>query len=175
MNNGLNLLRMLLLGAWLGAAIFFSAAVAPNVFGVLRSFDLPNAGEIAGTIVNRTLRVINISGFFVGLLSIVLGIVLRKRIRRILLIVQIVLLSLMSIATGIGQWIIAARMSALRIGFNKPIDQIATDDPNRIAFAALHGYSVATLSVAIIAGLIAFFVVGRLEAGRYFIGNHRTT
>lgn len=175
MNNGLNVLRILLLGAWLGAAIFFSAAVAPNVFGVLRSFDLPNAGEIAGMIVNRTLRVINVSGFFVGLLSIVLGIVLRKRIRRALLIVQIILLSLMSIATGIGHWIIAARMGELRIGFNKPIDQIAADDPNRIAFAALHGYSVAALSVAIIAGLIAFFVVGRLEAGRYSIGNHRTT
>ena len=39
------------------------------------------------------------------------------------------------------------------------IDQIPLSDPNRIAFAALHGYSVAALSVAIIAGLLAFFLI----------------
>jgi hypothetical protein len=55
----INNIRMLLLAAWLGVAIYFSAVVAPSAFGVLRSFGLPNAHEIAGTIVTRTLSVVN--------------------------------------------------------------------------------------------------------------------
>ena len=59
----LNNIRLLLLASWLGAAVFFSAAVAPSAFRVLKAFSLPNASEMAGAIVTRTLSVINTSGF----------------------------------------------------------------------------------------------------------------
>ena len=38
---------MLLLGLWLGAAVFFGAAVAPALFNVLRGAGLANANELA--------------------------------------------------------------------------------------------------------------------------------
>jgi hypothetical protein len=41
-----------------------------------------------------------------------------------------------------------------------PIDQVPLTDTNRVAFAALHGYSVAALGIAIIAGLLSFFLLG---------------
>ena len=41
------------------------------------------------------------------------------------------------------------------------IDQLPLTDPNRMAFAALHGYSVAALGVAMIAGLAAVFVMAK--------------
>src|SRR2546427_10348939 len=58
-------LRPLLLGLWLGAAIFFGAAVAPNLFGVLRAANLANANELAAAIVTRLLAIINFGGFFI--------------------------------------------------------------------------------------------------------------
>lgn len=167
MSNTLNKVRVLLIAAWLGAAIFFSGAVAPSAFSVLRSFNVPNATEIAGAIVNRTLSVVNTSGFFISLLALVVAVAIRKRYGARAFVVQVVLLGLMALATGVGQWVIAARMRTLRQAMGIPIDQVSLADANRVAFAALHGYSVAALSIAIIAGLMVFFVVcNRVEAGR---------
>ena len=150
---------MLLLGAWLGAAIYFSAAVAPSVFGVLRSFSLPNANEIAGTVVTRTLSVVNTSGFVISLLLLVSALVLKKNYGRAALFLQSALLIIVAITTGVGEWVIAAKMRGLRAAMHGQIDQVALTDPNRIAFSMLHRYSVAALGIAIIAGLIAFFVM----------------
>ncbi len=150
---------MFLLAAWLGAAIYFSVVVAPNVFGVLRSFSLTNPNEIAGTIVTRTLSVVNTSGFIVSLLLLIMTLTLRKNYRRTALILQLALLLIMAVATGLGEWVIAARMRGLRAAMHGQIDQVALSDPNHMAFAALHGYSVSALGIAMIAGLLAFFVI----------------
>ena len=155
----LNQVRMFLLAAWLGAAVFFSVAVAPSVFGVLRSFSLANANEIAGTIVTRTLSVVNISGFIMSLLLIITTFALKKNYGRISIIVQLALLMIVAVATGLGEWVIAARMRGLRVAMHGQIDQVALTDPNRIAFAALHSYSVSALGIAMIAGLLTFFVI----------------
>src|SRR5205807_6550959 len=60
-------IRLLLLGMWLGAAIFFGAAVAPALFGVLRNAGLANANELAGSMVTRLLQFINRGGFEIAL------------------------------------------------------------------------------------------------------------
>jgi hypothetical protein len=155
----INNIRMLLLGAWLGAAIYFSAVVAPSTFAVLRSFTLPNTREIAGTIVTRTLSVVNLSGFVFSLLLLVGAFVLKRSYGRTAFILQTVLLIIVAASTGLGEWVIAARMRGLRASMHGQIDQVPLTDPNRVAFAALHGYSVAALGIAIIAGLILFFVI----------------
>jgi uncharacterized protein DUF4149 len=155
----LNNIRMLLLASWLGAAIFFSAAVAPGAFRVLRAANLPNAGELAGSIVTRTLSVVNTTGFIFSLLLLISAIALRKIYTRRTFIFQVVLLLVLAVATAVGEWVIAARMRGLRAGMRLAIDQLPVNDLSRVAFAALHGYSVAALSIAIIAGLIAFFVI----------------
>jgi hypothetical protein len=73
-------------------------------------------------------------------------------------ILQIVLLMILAITTAIGEWVIAAKMRGLRAAMPTTIDQIPAGDPGRVAFDALHGYSVTALSIAIIAALICFFV-----------------
>ena len=163
--------RVLLLGLWLGAAVFFGAAVAPTVFGVLRGAQLANAGELAGMMVQRLLAVINRGGFEIGLFLLVTGFFMSKRASRLVRFAELISLAIMCAATGVSHWIISARMLALRAAMQSPIDQIATDDPRRIAFDSLHGYSVALMGVAIVAALVAFFVIGmqsRENQRRYY-------
>jgi Domain of unknown function (DUF4149) len=150
---------MLLLAAWLGAAIYFSVIVAPNVFVVLRSFSLPNANEIAGTIVSRTLSVINTSGFVFSLVLLVITFALSKSHRRPSLNLQLALLMVIAAATGVGEWVIAARMRGLRAAMHGQIDQVTLSDPNRMAFAALHRYSIAALGVAMIAAVVIILLM----------------
>jgi hypothetical protein len=157
----LNKIRLLLLASWLGAAIFFSAVVAPGSFRVLRTFDLPNQNEIAGAIVSHTLPFINLIGVIISMMVLVTTFALRNTLTRRSFNFQIILLLIVASATAAGEWIIAARMRALRAAFRIPIDQVPLDDAGRIAFAALHGYSVVALSVAMIAALLAFFLMSR--------------
>src|SRR2546427_7235761 len=85
-------LRPLLLGLWLGAAIFFGAAVAPNLFGVLRAANLANANDLAGTIVTRLLAIINRGGFWVWLFFFITAKFLRKYGKRVGRISGVILL-----------------------------------------------------------------------------------
>ena len=151
----------MLLAAWFGAALFFGAVVAPAAFGVLRSFDLPNANEIAGTIVTRSLSVINVAGCILALLLLVSLLVWRGSIGRTSFVVQCVCLIVIALATSLGHWLIAARMRALRVAMVLPIDQIAANDPRRVEFNSLHGYSVNALGLAMIAALVALVLMGR--------------
>ena len=153
--------RFALLAAWLGAALFFGAVVAPAAFGVLRSFGLPNASEIAGSIVTRTLGVINVAGFAIALLLLVTAFLRREAQSRIGLIIECVCIGVIALTTALGHWWIAARMRALRAAMELPIDQIAAADPRRMEFNALHGYSVKALGIAMIAGLVALVLMGR--------------
>ncbi|HXD32705.1 MAG TPA: DUF4149 domain-containing protein [Pyrinomonadaceae bacterium] len=142
---------------WLGAALFFSAVVAPAAFGVLRQFGVANSGEIAGAIVNRSLRVVNLSGFFLGLL--VLLLILFSKSRGLTWILRLVSLVVMVAATAVGQWMIAARMHALRVAMVVPIDRVEPSDPQRLAFDQLHTYSVGLLSTAMLAAIFAIVLM----------------
>jgi hypothetical protein len=152
-----------LLAAWLGAALFFGAVVAPAAFGVVRSFGLPNASEIAGSIVTRTLGVINVAGFVIALLLIVTALLRRQAQTRLIVIIEFVCFGVIALTTALGHWWISARMRALRAAMELPVDQIAATDPRRIEFNALHGYSVKALGIAMIAGLVALVLMGRKD------------
>lgn len=159
--NLISVTRFAFLAAWLGAALFFGAVVAPAAFGVLRSFGLPNASEIAGSIVTRTLGVINIAGFAIAVLLLVTAFLRREAQTRIGLIIECVGIGVIALTTALGHWWIAGRMRALRAAMELPIDQIAAADPRRMEFNALHGYSVKALGIAMIAGLVALVFMGR--------------
>jgi len=154
-------IRLLLLGLWLGAAVFFGAAVAPAVFGVLRGTQLSNANELAGMIVQRSLAVVNRGGFEIALFLIVTGFFINRRESRRLQFAEMISLAIMAIMTGVSHWVISARMLALKVAMQAPIDQIAGNDPRRIAFDALHSYSVTAMGVAIVVGLVAFLIMAR--------------
>lgn len=151
----INHLRLILLAMWLGAALFFSAAVAPSAFSVL--VPLPNGRESAGAIVSLCLALINISGFIISLLVLIAGL-FRFR-RTVWSVIEAVSLLTIAVATGVGHWIIRARMQALKIGFGLPIDEIPQGDPRRVSFDTLHGYSVKALALAMIAALVALVMI----------------
>ena len=159
--KSLTILALLLLGIWLGAAIYFSAAVAPNVFSVLRGAALPDANALAGSIITRLLGTINRVGFEIGVFLLVMSFFITRGHKKWVRVAEMLSLAIMAIMTGIGHWVIAARMSALRAAMQLPIDQIAADDPRSIAFNGLHRYSVLALSIAMIAALVAFMVMAR--------------
>jgi len=157
----MNFSRLILLACWFGAALFFGAVVAPAAFGVLRSFGLTNANEIAGSIVTRSLSVINIAGFLISFLLLATLLLRRNASSRLTFIIECICLAVIVLTTAVGHWVIAARMRALRAAMVLPIDQIAADDARRIAFNSLHGYSVNALGLAMIAALVAMVLMAR--------------
>jgi hypothetical protein len=160
MTSFIRQLRLLLLGLWLGAAIFFGAAVAPALFNVLRAAGLENANELAGSIVTQLLGFINRSGFEIGLFVFVTAFFVNRSRSRLAQIAEVISVGIMAIMTGVNHWFISARMAALRASMGS-IDKIAPTDGRRVEFDYLHRYSVAAMGVAILAGLVAFLVASR--------------
>jgi hypothetical protein len=156
--------RLLLIALWLGGAVFFSATVAPSAFSVLRARNVVYANEAAGSIVTRTLSVINTGGFIIAMLLLFSAFLFRRRVTRRAFLAETISLAVIAIMTGVGQWIIAARMLALRAAMGRPIDDVATDDPLRLSFNSLHGYSVMALGLAIVAAIIALLLIARRKS-----------
>lgn len=153
--------RLLLISLWVGAAVFFSGAVAPSAFAVLRRFAVPNANELAGSIVTRTLSIVNTGGFIISLLLLASAFLFSRRTRRRAFYAEITSLMLVAITTALGQWVIAAKMLALRASLGQPIDRVAENDPLRVAFNNLHGYSVTALAIGIVASVVALLLIAR--------------
>jgi Domain of unknown function (DUF4149) len=154
-NSLVSKLRLVLLAAWLGVAVFFGAGVAPTLFGVVRGAGLANANALAGAMVSRLLGIINIGGFEVALFALVTALFMNRNQNRIRRLAEMISLAIMAIMTAVGHWVIAARMLALKAAMTLPIDQVAADDSRRIAFDNLHRYSVLLLSVGMFAAVAA--------------------
>lgn len=145
--------RALLIAIWLGAACFFSFAVAPSAFGVLPS------RELAGHVVSRTLAILNYSGLAIGLLVLAISFVKRLEIKPVWLWIERFLLFVMAAACGVGQFVIGLWLTLLRAQIGRPIDEVPLEDPLRIQFNVLHQYSVWILIGAMAAALIVFFII----------------
>ncbi|MEJ7862274.1 MAG: DUF4149 domain-containing protein [Pyrinomonadaceae bacterium] len=154
----LTLIRLLLISLWLGAACFFSFAVAQSAFAVLPS------RELAGLVVSRTLAIVNYSGLIIGLILLLSSFIKQPEINRYWLLTERVLLIIFTAACAAGQFVIGLWLSYVRMQINRPIDELAIDDPLRITFNNLHQYSVWVLITALIAALIAFFLIGKQSA-----------
>lgn len=154
--------RTFIIGLWLGAALFFSFAVAPGAFAVLPS------RELAGSLVNRTLAIINLSGIVVGLILLASSYAAKQNVNRVRLWIEQGLLLLLTAACAFGQFVIAARLHNLREQIGRPIDEVSLDDPLRLAFNDLHGYSVTILSAAMLAAVVIFFLLAG-RAGNFKI------
>lgn len=155
-------IRLLLIALWLGAALFFSLAVAQSAFAVLPS------RELAGAMVNRTLAILNYSGLAVGLLLLATSFIPRLAISGAKLWAERILLIFLAATCAFGQFVIGAKLRDLRRQIGRPIDELASDDSMRVAFNSLHGYSVIILLAAMCAALIAFFLlVRRAGNGEY--------
>ena len=151
--------RALLIGLWLGAAIFF-VAVAQSSFSVLPS------RELAGSVVSRTLMIVNLSGLFIGLLLLVGSFIKQSGAKPFLLWTERLVLALVIVSCAVGQFVIGSWLFYVRSQFGgKPIDEIAADDPLKIQFNTLHEYSVWILFAGMVAALLAFFIILRKSDG----------
>ncbi len=146
-------LRKLLAGLWLGAAIFFSFAVAQSAFAVL-----PTA-ELAGAVVNRTLAVVNYSGMAVGLILLLASFVLPPK--GFLIWIERLLALILTAACAVGQFYVGWKLANLREQIGRPLEQLTADDPLRMAFNELHVYSIWILLTAMTAALVLFFSIMR--------------
>jgi hypothetical protein len=116
---------------------------------------------LAGAIVGRTLSIVNTGGFVVSLLLLATVVIAKDLERRRRIVAEAVSLALIALATAVGQWVIAARLEALRARIGRPIEELAQNDPLRVAFGSLHGYSVLALLIGMLAALAALLLIAR--------------
>ena len=157
-------IRLLLVGLWLGAAIFF-IAVAQSAFAVLPS------RELAGSVVSRTLLIVNVSGLIIGLILLATSFFKRLNIKPLWLWTERVLLVILTLACAVGQFVIGLWLSWIRVQIGRPIDEVAVDDPLKIQFNNLHQYSVWILMAAMAAALVLFFLIARKSSAEKVVEN----
>lgn len=148
------MIEIVLLAAWLGAAVMFAAAVAPAAFAVLPSRTL------AGALVGRVLPQIFYSGIVVGVVVVALdrggaG----SRARLVAGLVTIV-------SCAIAQFAVGTRIDRVRRAIPGAIEALAPDDPRRVAFGRLHAMSVGWLALAMIAAAVALVLAARALTSR---------
>jgi hypothetical protein len=149
------LVQIVTLALWLGAAAFFSFAVAPALFATLPSRTM------AGAVVGRTLPIVFYLGIAVG--AAVIGLQAADG-RGALRDVRALCGCLIVAACAVSQFIIGRRIDRLRDAIGEPIENLAVDDARRVAFGRLHGMSVAWLGLAMLAAAVALVLAWRASA-----------
>lgn len=150
--------RLLLLGIWLGSAVFF-IGVAQSAFAVLPQ------RELAGAVVNRTLSILNFGGIAIAVILILASFIAAKNVNRVSVWIERFLLLLLAAACAIGQFVIGLWLSMVRGQMGRAIDEVPADDPLRIQFNNLHEWSVWVLFGGMVAALIAFFIIANRKFG----------
>jgi hypothetical protein len=145
---------VVLLSAWLGAALLASAVVAPAAFAVLPSRTL------AGALVGRVLPVLFWSGM-------ALGVVVALSSRALYAgLITTTAASAFALACAAAQLVVSPKIEAVRAAIGGPVDALEPGDPRRQLFGKLHGVSVLCLGAAGIAALIMlFFLIRNLKPG----------
>lgn len=138
--NRLTLLEVVLLSAWVGAAILVAAVVAPAAFKVLPTRTL------AGALVGQVLPVIFVSGLALALV----GGAIETRGSRNAQWIPIVSFAVMALACILAQFIIGAKIEGVRAAIGGAVDALSTDDPRRIQFGRLHAYSVISMGIGML-------------------------
>jgi hypothetical protein len=140
------LVALVVLSAWLGAAVFFAAIVAPAAFRTLPEVAM------AGAVVRATLPAIFDTGVITGLVVLWLGAGGRSAIDRM---VRIVCGTGITVCGAVSQFVVVRRIDRLRLRLTTPIETLAPTDPSRVAFDHLHAASVGLLGAAIILAVVA--------------------
>lgn len=146
--------RLLLVALWLGAACFF-IAVAQSAFAVLPT------RELGGSVVSRTLLILNLSGLVLGAILLITSFVRQTDANRYRIWAERFLLLILTAACAVGQFVIGLWLSFIRAQIGRPIDEVAADDPLKIQFNTLHEYSVWVLMAGMLAALLAFFLMAQ--------------
>ncbi|WP_082671178.1 DUF4149 domain-containing protein [Chloracidobacterium thermophilum] len=158
MDSLLGISQWLVLAVWLGAMVFFSAAVAPSAFGVLPTRYL------AGTLVNSVLGKLEWWGLVCGVLltGIQAALVIRAgKLTTWAGRLAVGLPVLMTVVVAISKFVVSAKLAAIRTALGSELEKLPLDDPTRLTFAAWHQYSVWLMGFNILAA-VALVVVHNL-------------
>lgn len=146
------IISVVLLAAWLGAALVVAAVVAPAAFDVLPTRTL------AGALVGRVLPTLFWSGVVVGLAVLWMG--WRLPFPETRTGAAFVLVA----ACLVAQLVIAPRIERIRGEIGGPMDALDPSNPLRQSFGRLHGLSVACLGAAAIAALVILVLLIRFTS-----------
>lgn len=141
-------LRLIVLSLWLGAIVYFAAAVAPNVFSVLATHDC--GSFLAGEIVGHALNLLHYAGMVCATLFLLVA------PKRIASLASALVLGML-ILTGISQLVITPGIHAIRHGYRCE----SMDAADRSHFEFLHRASTSTESLILLLGICALVVESR--------------
>jgi hypothetical protein len=139
------LTQIVLVVAWIGAAVVVAGVVAPAAFAVLPTRAL------AGALVGRVLPVLFIAGLVVGIGAAGLetaGDAARWKAGRLGAAIVLVL------SCAVAHFVVSPRIARLREAIGPSLDALAADDVRRLEFGRLHGISVGLLGLGILAAVL---------------------
>jgi hypothetical protein len=146
-------LRLLALGCWIGAILYFVAVVTRGAFAVLSTRDE------AGLVVGYTLSGLHRMGLIAAAVFVIASLARRKFVRAFVEPVMLGVI-LMAALTAASQYVVNPRMDALRRQMGS-VEATPPNDPRRVAFDRLHSTSVELEGAVVVIGLIALFLAGR--------------
>lgn len=145
----ITLASLVVLAAWLGAALLIVLSVAPAAFAVLPTRAL------AGALVGRVLPVLFWSGMMIGVGLGVIGWSSPNRFARIAAAV------VLAGACAAAEFVVTPRIAQVRAQAGGAIDALGASDPRRREFGRLHGISVAMLGLAGLSAMFALYGIVR--------------
>ena len=156
MTTSLRFLRVLALGAWVGAIVYFAAVVTQGAFAVLPSRDE------AGLLVGFTLGGLHLMGVIAAAVFVAASVALTKSLRAFVepAVLGVILMAALTIAS---QDYVIPKMAALRSQMGS-VDATLASDPRRAEFDRLHRISVDIEGGVLIIGLISLFLPVRRQS-----------
>jgi hypothetical protein len=156
-NRTLRFLSLLALCIWVGGIFFFAAVLAPTLFRVLPT------RELAGSVVNPSLRMLHVIGFICGGIVVVSYLLLRgvgNHMRQGIPGAAVFLVALMLALTAASQLLVTPKMDRLRSEMGA-IDSVAATDARRVEFNRLHQWSTGLEAAVLLCGFAGLFSFSR--------------
>ena len=146
----LRFVRVLALGAWLGAMIYFAAVVTQGAFAVLPTQDM------AGQLIGFTLSGLHLMGLIAAIVFILASIGMRRSLQAFIepAVIGVILMAILTIAS---QDYVIPRMNVLRDQMGS-VQSTPANDPRRAAFDKLHSASVDFEGGVLLLGLVSLFL-----------------
>ena len=149
----LQFVRVLALGGWVGAIVYFAAVVTREGFAVLASPDE------AGVLVGSTLTGLHVMGLVAAAIFVMASVVLAKNLKAFVqpAVLGVILMALLTMAS---QYHVMPLMAGLRSQMGS-VERTPSSDPRRVEFDRLHSTSVDLEGAVVVIGLIALFLTLR--------------
>jgi ABC-type transport system involved in multi-copper enzyme maturation permease subunit len=164
MSQVLRFLRILALGMWIGAIVYFAAVVTLGAFSVL-----PNRDE-AGLLVGYTLGGLHLMGLIAAAVFVAASVAMTKSLKAFVepAVIGVILMAVLTIAS---QGYVMPKMAVLRTQMVS-VEATPGNDPRRVAFDKLHSASVDLEGGVLLLGLAALFLATREKKA---VGGERQT